>query len=59
MITRCGEESRASADNLIDRLSDDSVLKHRLGKIEHVIRDDFRSRRGKRLNIGRIGGDSI
>jgi hypothetical protein len=59
LITRRGEESHASADHLIDYLRDSAVLEHRLGNIEDVIDEDFRSRRGKGLNIGRVGSNSI
>ena len=59
LIACGGKKCRTSPDNLIDRLRNDAVLKHGLGKIEHVIGDDLRTGRCQRLNIAGIRSYSI
>ena len=43
LIACRGEVSNPRCDDTIDRLGNDAVLEHRLGEIQYVVNDDFRT----------------
>jgi hypothetical protein len=51
MIARCGKVGNPSCDNTVNSLSNNSVLKKRLGEVSHVVHDDFRPRLRKGENV--------